>query len=235
MHTEVFSVGLLSAAAGVAVIHTLLGPDHYLPFIMLSRARRWSLTKTLGITLVCGIGHVASSVVLGGLGVGAGVAIGHLEVMEGVRGDLAAWVLVAFGLAYMLWGIRSAIRSRQGLEVHSHCGHVHIHRHGKHVHEHGEEGEGRTTFWALFIVFVLGPCEPLIPLFMVPASRSQWLMAGVVAAVFGLITVSAMLLLVGLGWAGLARLHLGALERWAHALAGGTLAAAGLSVIFLGL
>ena len=32
---------------------------------------------------------------------------------------------------------------------------------------------GNTTFWALFIVFVLGPCEPLIPLFMVPACHER--------------------------------------------------------------
>jgi len=235
MDGSTLSFSLLAAAVGVAFIHTILGPDHYLPFIMLSRARRWSLPKTMGITLLCGIGHVGSSILLGGIGAVAGVAIAHLEVMEGIRGDLAAWVLVAFGLAYMLWGIRIAVRQKRGLEVHSHCGHVHIHSHGGHAHEHGEEGEGRTTFWALFIVFVLGPCEPLIPLFMVPASRGEWMTAAAVGAVFGIITVAAMLLLVALGWRGLARLRLGALERWAHALAGGTLAAAGLSVIFLGL
>ncbi len=236
MDTTALSFSLLAATIGVAVIHTLLGPDHYLPFIMLSRARRWSLARTLTVTLVCGIGHVASSVVLGGIGVAAGVAIGHLELVEGTRGDLAAWALVAFGLAYMVWGIRTALRHRRGLEPHEHHGHVHLHAHGAHHHHHDHEEVGRaTTFWALFIVFVLGPCEPLIPLFMVPASRGAWHVAAAVAVVFGIVTVGAMLVVVGLGWAGLAQLRLGVLERWTHALAGGTLAAAGFAVIFLGL
>ena len=230
------SLSLLAATVGVAIIHTLLGPDHYLPFIMLSRARKWSLPRTMAITLGCGIGHVGSSVVLGGIGVVAGVAIGHLEVMEGTRGNLAAWALVAFGLAYMLWGIRVGLRQRHGLEPHEHHGHVHLHSHGSHDHNHAcvETGHA-TTFWALFIVFVLGPCEPLIPLFMVPASRGAWGTAGAVAIVFGIITIGVMLTVVGLGWTGLTWIKFGVLERWTHTLAGGALAAAGFAVIFLGL
>jgi len=236
MENAGLSLSLLAAAVGVAVIHTLLGPDHYLPFVMLSRARKWSLARTLTVTLACGVGHVASSVVLGGIGVAAGLAIGRMEGMEGFRGDLAAWALVAFGLAYMLWGLRVGLRQRHGLEPHEHDGHVHLHGCGVGRHSHAGEGVGRdTTFWALFIVFVLGPCEPLIPLFMVPASRGEWGTAGGVAVVFGLVTVGVMLTVVALGWSGLARLKLGALERWTHALAGGTLAAAGLAVVFFGL
>ena len=33
-----------------------------------------------------------------------------------------------------------------------------------HRHDHGWKQQ-QTTFWSLFLVFVLGPCEPLIPLF----------------------------------------------------------------------
>ncbi len=235
MAADTISWSLVAAAIGVAVVHTALGPDHYLPFVMLARARRWSLPRTLLITLMCGIAHVVSSVVLGGVGVAAGVAIGHLEIVEGTRGDLAAWALVAFGVAYAAWGIRVALRTQKGLEPHTHGGHVHLHAHGDHVHTHPDEPGRTTTFWALFIVFVLGPCEPLIPLFMVPASRGAWSTAAAVALVFGAVTVAAMLVIVALGWAGVSRLRLGALERWAHALAGGTLVLAGLAVIFLGL
>ncbi|NIR37211.1 MAG: hypothetical protein GWN73_15615, partial [Actinobacteria bacterium] len=55
---------LLAAAVGVAVTHTALGPDHYLPFVMLARARKWSWARTLTVTGICGLGHVASSVLL---------------------------------------------------------------------------------------------------------------------------------------------------------------------------
>ena len=56
--------------------------------------------------------------------------------------------------------------------------HTHDH-HESHAHMH-EAPAGRTnlTPWALFIIFVLGPCEPLIPLFVLPASRGDWALAG---------------------------------------------------------
>ena len=55
---------LIAAALGIAVAHTALGPDHTLPFVMLARAGRWSLRRTLAVTLACGAGHVASSLLL---------------------------------------------------------------------------------------------------------------------------------------------------------------------------
>jgi len=44
-----------------------------------------------------------------------------------------------------------------------------------------------------------------------------------------------MLAIVAAGHAGLSRLPLGPLERWAHVLAGATITASGLAVICLGL
>jgi len=97
---------LVIAAACIGFFHTILGPDHYLPFIMMSWARKWSTLKTGLITLLCGIGHIGSSVLLGMIGVSLGLAIKKLELIESVRGNLAAWLLIAFGLAYMVWGLR---------------------------------------------------------------------------------------------------------------------------------
>jgi len=239
---NVLEWSLLTAAAGVALVHTVLGPDHYLPFVMLARARGWSNARTLAITSACGVGHVASSVVLGGLGVLAGLAVGRIEGLEGGRGGLAAWALVAFGFAYALWGARHALRSAKGIEPHHHHGHVHLHAHGDHAHHHPDEGaagalerRAATTFWALFVIFVLGPCEPLIPLFVVPASRGSWGLAAVTAAVFGVVTVVTMVAVTAGALAGVRMLPLGPLERWSHTLAGAVIAASGLAILFLGL
>lgn len=231
-----FSLSLLAAAAGLAVVHTVLGPDHYLPFLMLARARRWSRARTLLVTAACGVGHVASSLALGAVGLAIGAGVGWVEKWEGARGDWAAWALVGFGLAYLLWGLRRALRRRGGVELHEHGGHVHVHLGGGRHHHHVDASkDGASTFWALFIVFVLGPCEPLIPLFVLPASRGDWALAGVVGGVFGAITIASMLALVLVGHAGLSRLPLGRLERWAHAMAGAVVMASGLAVIVLGL
>jgi threonine/homoserine/homoserine lactone efflux protein len=236
MEMSTFSPSLLAAAFGVGVVHTVLGPDHYLPFIMLSRARGWSRLRTIAVTSVCGLGHIASSVVLGSVGIAFGLAIGHLESVESGRGPLAAWALVAFGAAYAVWGLRHALRKRKGIEAHVHGDDVHIHSHGllPHGHAHHERGTS-TTFWTLFIVFVLGPCEPLIPLFVLPASQGRWDAAIATAIVFGIATLVSMVGVTLAGFEGLKIVKLGPLERWSHVLAGCVIAAAGLSVIYLGL
>lgn len=230
-----FSVSVLAAAAGVAFLHTLLGPDHYLPFIVLARARSWSMTRTLVVTAICGLGHVASSILLGGLGVGFGIAVARIEGVEGGRGDLAAWALVAFGLAYAVWGLRQALRRKRGIETHEHHGDVHLHSHGDSSHHHAHGMGSNVTFWALLLIFVLGPCEPLIPLFVLPASRGDWGLAVATAVVFTLVTLATMVSLTAAALTGSKQLRLGPLERWSHALAGTVVAASGLAILFLGL
>ena len=34
---------LMWTAAALGFLHTILGPDHYVPFVALRRARRWTL------------------------------------------------------------------------------------------------------------------------------------------------------------------------------------------------
>ena len=71
----------------VGFLHTLTGPDHFVPFIAMARVGDWSLRRTAVITLACGIGHVFGSIVLGALGIGLGLAMTRLEWFEGTRGS----------------------------------------------------------------------------------------------------------------------------------------------------
>ena len=229
------SWNLALTALGLGVAHTAAGPDHTLPFVMLARARGWSLARTLGVTFACGLGHIGSSLLLGMLGLALGVGVSRLGEVESARGEMAAWGLVLFGAAYALWGIRRALRRRGGIVLHEHRGHLHLHPRGDAHHHHPEEEKGRTTFWVLFTVFVLGPCEPLIPLFVLPASIGRWGAAALTGVVFAVATLATMLLVVGLALTGFRRIPLGFLARWSHALAGGTIAASGLAVLWLGL
>lgn len=235
MTLDGFSLNLLAGTAAIAITHTLLGPDHYLPFVMMSHAGRWSRARTAWITAACGLGHVASSLVLGAIGVLAGMAIHRVEGWEAARGDWAAWGLIGLGVAYGLWGLRKAIRQGQGLVPHSH-GFVHVHRHGDHDHVHAHpHTHSRMSFWALFALFVLGPCEPLIPLFVMPASRGRWELAVGLALLFTVLTVACMVGTVLALQSGLMRVPLRGMERWSHAMAGGVIAASGLAIVFLGL
>ena len=236
MQNSAVSVLLISAAS-IGFVHTLIGPDHYLPFVVLARVRKWRLGKTLLVTLACGLGHVLSSVLIGAIGVAAGIALTRLEGVESARGEVASWLLIGFGLAYAVWGLRRGILNRPHSHLHVHeDGHAHAHLHthsGRHGHLH--EGKGQVTPWVLFIIFVLGPCEPLIPLLMYPAATHHWAAVVGVTAVFGTTTVLTMLTIVGLLTRGLLMIKTGGLERYSHALAGAIIALSGLAIKFLGL
>ena len=225
---------LLMSGISIGFIHTLIGVDHSLPFVVLGRAQGWSLTKVLTITGLCGLGHVLSSVVLGTVGIGLGVAISKLEWVEGARGSLAAWSLIIFGLTYAAWSF--ARQRRRHRHTHEHQGLVHSHEHsGGSSHKHGAASPAAVTAWSLFIIFVLGPCEPLIPLLMVPAlDYGTW---GVVqvALAFGLTTIGTMMLVVTVGYYGLKLSAFRRLEAHANTLAGLAIAASGLAIQVFGI
>lgn len=227
-------VALIVAAASVGLLHTLLGPDHYLPFIVMGRARKWSPARTMFITFLCGLGHVAGSIVLGSIGVAFGIALSRLEFTESVRGSIAAWALTAFGLVYLVWGVRRAIRNRPHTHAHPHTGdvtHEHEHAHNvAHAHLHGRAGKKSLTPWVLFTIFVFGPCEPLIPMLMYPAAAESLSATAIVAAVFGAVTIATMLTVVAMGTFAIGRLPTGRIERYSHALAGAAVFLCGVAI-----
>jgi nickel/cobalt transporter (NicO) family protein len=218
---------LLAAAVTIAAGHTVIGVDHSLPFIVLGRARGWSLPKVLMITALCGVGHVLSSVVLGFVGIGIGVALDKLEWVEAARGSIAAWMLIGFGVLYAT----HAFVRKQRKKPHSHD----HHSDPQHMHPHPAPGRSALTVWALFIVFAFGPCEPLIPLLMAPAALHNWLWVALVCLVFGAITIGVMLAVVSIGYLGLSRVRLQWAERNADVLAGLAIACSGLAIQALGI
>lgn len=240
-------IGVLCATAGgLGFMHTLLGPDHYVPFVAMSRVGGWSLAKTTVVTVLCGVGHVLSSVVLGIVGVAVGIAVFKLETVEGLRGELAGWLLLAFGLAYFVWGVHRAIRNKPHTHAHMHAGgivHHHEHAHADdHAHVHAppyapgqqpatKEKSGSLTPWILFTIFVFGPCEPLIPMLMYPAAQgSAWGIA-LVTLVFGVTTLATMTTIVVAVYLGAARLTLGRFQRYGHAAAGFLVVACGAAML----
>ena len=231
-------VVLAGTAVTIGFVHTILGPDHYLPFIVLSKARQWSSMKTAVITFLCGIGHVLSSVVLGFIGIFLGVAVFKLEAVESFRGELAAWLLIAFGITYFVWGIHRAIRSRPHEHLHLHENsndHIHSHVHtADHSHVHDSKS-GSLTPWILFIIFIFGPCVPLIPLVMYPAAKGSIITVVMVVSIFGLTTITTMLFVVFASFYGLSNLSLRRFEKYSHALAGLTILLCGGAIKFLGL
>lgn len=204
----------------------------------MGKAQNWSLAKTLRITAACGIGHVASSILIGLAGILLGAQLATLMHIEGVRGSVAGYALLAFGLVYFAWGLKKAGRGRVHSHVHVHDDVVHEHEHDHHrdhAHVHKGGAKNSITPWAMFIIFVLGPCEALIPLFMYPAARESAGLVVAVAVVFSVFTLLAMLGCVAVTTIGLDRLRLPATGRYAQAAAGASIAICGAMISFLGL
>lgn len=242
---------LAITAASLGFLHTLFGPDHYLPFVAMSRAGGWSLRKTTVITLLCGLGHVASSVVLGFVGIAFGVLLFKLETIEASRGNVAAWLFIGFGWTYFVWGVVQAVRNRPHTHLHAHAdGTVHAHEHmhqAEHLHAHQAEpvnpyappprqadrgkAAGRLlTPWVLLTLFLFGPCEPLIPLVMYPAAQANLWGVACVTLLFGASTLTTMTGMVLLMYRGIGALRFDRMHRYSHALAGLVVLSCGVAI-----
>ncbi len=229
---------LLMSAGTIGVIHTLLGPDHYLPFIVLSRARNWTRTRTLWITFISGVGHVTGSVILGMIGIAMGISLSKIEAIESSRGSLVGWMLIAFGLLYTGYGIYKYFKKGAHMHLPAFLRPKSIRHSDLHLHEGDlkeEEDAGRLTPWILFLIFVFGPCEVLIPMLVYPAANHSGLGVFLVALVFGIATVGTMLLVVMLGYKGLSLVRFKGREHQLHLFAGLVILAAGAGMQFMGL
>ncbi|HLN92524.1 MAG TPA: hypothetical protein VK389_01570, partial [Thermoanaerobaculia bacterium] len=101
--------GLFLALAGAAVtvgsLHTA-APDHWVPFVALGRTRDWSNRRTMGVTLLCGFGHVTVSALFGFAGLLFGVTL--VRSVGERMSALAPLLLIGFGVLYALWGLKRA-------------------------------------------------------------------------------------------------------------------------------
>jgi len=230
---------LISTAASLGIFHTAIGVDHYIPFVAMSKANKWSFLKTMLIVLICGIGHVSSSIILGLCGIWIGSHLSFLVGIENFRGEIATWFLIAFGLIYMFWGIRNAIKNKPHKHVLSDGNEV-WHDHNKHHREetndhHANKNVIHRSFWPLFVLLVLGPCEPLIPLLMYPSVNSGMFSVAMVAVVFSFCTIATMLLCTAVVLKGVNMIPMKKIERYSHALAGFAVLMCGVAIQLFGI
>ncbi len=216
MSGELF-LTLAGAAVSVGALHTL-APDHWVPFAVLARAQKWSAGKTAWITFLCGFGHVTVSALLGLLGLLFGRAIferagARMEAIAGV-------LLVFFGLAYGIWGLRRAA----GRRVHGHA-----HAHYDHIHD-----ASKTTARSLFLLFSADPCVAVIPLLFAAAPLGTAPTVGLVL-LYEAATIGTMIVLVLPARAGFQRLRFPWLDHWGDTVAGALIAVTGLVVMTIGI
>lgn len=211
-------LALWFSAVSIAVVHTLTGPDHYLPFIAIAKSRGYGLLRTLLWTALCGVGHIGSALVIALVFslFAQWLAAEHFEWLQENQSDLAAYLLIGIGAAYLLHSLRHRWLHHHGE------GHAHLH--------HLEQSQNSITLWVVFLVFIFGPCEALFP---VLTASSVLGTAAVLSStlLFSVATIATMLAAVAAGMLGTQALRLTLLERYAHELAGATIALCGLGIL----
>jgi len=208
----------------------------------MARAGGWSTRKTTWVTFLAGLGHVGSSVLLGMIGIALGTVVSQLEEIEASRGRAAGWLLTAFGLGYLLWGIYYSLKGTRAPHVHLQKS-VMMHDHDNDTRSHSHPSESpmpesatqtsaRLTPWILFTIFIFGPCEPLIPLLMYPAAESSWSGVVLVGTLFSITTVATMLGVVLILLKGAEVVRVSAFQRFSHAFAGMLMMICGIAINF---
>lgn len=204
-------VSLLLGGFVTAFLHAAL-PTHWLPFVLVGRAQRWSLATTLWSVLAAGLAHIAVTAVVGGLIVAAGLALDRW--VAGVLPWLSAGLLFVLGLFYLA---RATVRKplpAQGPEL-----------------ETPEPIVSQAAaFWGLVAVMAASPGEVLLPLYLSTAEEGLMVLA-LLTVVLAVGTVLGMAVFTTLARAGASILRL---ERWARyegAILGLALIALGLLVV----
>ena len=186
----------------IALLHTLI-PSHWLCFVVVGRAQKWSLGRTLSVTAIAGLLHVASTFILGLAlaGVAKASAPKQPELLERISGFL----LIFLGLIYL----------------------VSQFFHAGHHHEQDRKVREKTAFAALLLSLALSPCSFSIPFLVLAGSSAGWAAILLIGLVLLVTTVGVMLLLVGLTSAGVEHLKFAFFDRFEKLILGLVLCALG--------
>ena len=204
-------LSLLGAGFVTAFLHAAL-PTHWLPFVLIGRAQRWTLPRMLGAVTSAGLAHIVTTAVVGGLVVAAGLAVD--QWISGLLPHLAAVLLLLFGTFYLS---RALIRRP-------------VPAGGPPLELAEPTVSHAAAFWGLVAMMAVSPGEVLLPIYLSQAEEGLAVLAALTVA-FALGTVGGMAVFTLLARAGWSVLRL---ERWARyegAVLGGALIVIGLLVL----
>ncbi len=180
-------VQIIAGSILLSVVHALI-PNHWLPFVAIGRAERWSIRETLVVSAIAGTAHIGATIIVGVLVGMLGIRItsSYQFVME----VGAPFILVVMGVIFVVLDLR-----------------------GGHHHEHvdlddREKGRGSkiAIIASLSSAMFLSPCIEIAAYYFTASSRG-WVAIISVSIVYLAVTLGGMLLLVYLGFIGLKRLR----------------------------
>jgi nickel/cobalt transporter (NicO) family protein len=169
----------------LSLIHALI-PNHWLPLIAISKTEKWTQSQTLWATVITGIAHTLSTIIIGiivGL-IGYKLSSSYSLISE----TIAPSILIIIGLVYVVLDIRK--------------NHHHHHEMSPNVKEQRQsKSRWVAILTSLSIAMFLTPCLE-IEAYYFQAGTIGWTGIFIVSAVYLITTVSVMLFLVYWGMIG---------------------------------
>jgi hypothetical protein len=199
---------IILISVGIAVLHAII-PTHWLPFVLVSRAQKWSLRRMLSVVTLAGLGHVGSTTLVGILIAWIGLRV--QEVVEGVVGPIAAGILILLGMLYIALYFKEL---------------GHSHHHG-----HPAELSDKSAILSLIAILTFSPCEAMLPIYFA-ASPLGWYMIILLSVFVALGTVGGMMILTYLAYRGIESIRFAKLEHYEKLILGLLMTLLGIIVIF---
>jgi len=170
---QTFLYTLTITGFGVAFLHAAI-PTHWLPFVVVGRARGWSHRRILAAVALAGGGHIIATTTLG-IGL-AWFGFGLNERFDQAFHWVAGAILVGLG-AWL------AFRAPHG--------HACNHCQGR-PEQLGADTTDRAALWGLFLTLTLSPCELFLPVYLT-AVPYGWPGVAWLSGVLAVATLGAML------------------------------------------
>lgn len=236
--TDALLTSVAATGFTVAFLHAAI-PTHWLPFVLVARARGWTRLRALSVTAFAGLGHVLVTSLLG-------LAIAWLgfEIGEHVE-ELLPWIvgglLCVVGLYYFWRQFRGAGVCHHHPPGGSHqpteaCGHEHDHSHWDDELKSSPLVARGSGDWAaiggLFVMLTLSPCEGFLPIYL-SGVQFGWKGFLVLSGILALGALAAMLLFTFLALIGFEKLPLQRFEKYEAGLLGTVFVVLGLVAAFL--
>jgi len=201
-------ITLVVGSLVLSVLHALI-PNHWLPILAIGRKENWSVSETTRVTLLAGLAHAASTVLIGMLlaWLGSGLAV----YLENVLQFVGPVLLVGLGIFF----------------IYQHSRHHHFHLHG-----HPEQAAHSRIVLSLASAMFFSPCFEIEPYFLLAGTEGMWF-AAFIALLYTVVTVSGMVVWVRLTYTTLIKLNWHALEHNAGIITGVTLIATGVLSYFI--
>jgi len=200
---------IITGSILLSLLHAVI-PNHWLPVLSIGRRENWSLPEISRVTFLSGLAHALSTILMGvTLGLLGITLSGRIEPFTKI---IAPSILIILGVFF-----------------------IYRHHHHKHFHLNATPDpvlSKSKIIWTLAIAMFLSPCMEIEAYFLLAGTKGIWAVL-LIAVLYGVISVSGMVLLVRLAYTGILKLNWHSLEHKAGIITGWTLVITGILSFFI--